>query len=70
MPQNRKKEERGLEVEALGPQESRGRRGVRIRDEVLDELLGDYRGPEDLLGPGGLLKELTGALINQHGGRV
>ena len=37
----------------------------RIRKEVLDELLGDYKGPEDLTGPDGLLKQLTGALVER-----
>lgn len=36
-----------------------------IRAELLDELLGDYRSPEDLVGESGLLKELTRALVNR-----
>ena len=32
---------------------------MAIRKEILDELLKDYKSPEDLLGPGGLLKQLT-----------
>ena len=36
-----------------------------IRKEILDELLSEYKGPEDLLGPGGLLKQLTGALVER-----
>jgi len=36
-----------------------------IRKELLDELLKDYKSPEDLLGPGGLLKQLTGALVER-----
>ena len=36
-----------------------------IRTELLDELLGDYRSPEDLIGESGLLKELTRALVNR-----
>lgn len=36
-----------------------------IRRELLDELLGDYKSPEDLIGEGGLLKELTRALVNR-----
>lgn len=36
-----------------------------IRKEILDELLKDYKSPEDLLGPGGLLKQLTGALVER-----
>lgn len=30
-----------------------------IKDEILEELLKDYKNPEDLLGKDGLLKELT-----------
>ena len=37
----------------------------RIRRELIDELLGEYSGPEDLLGPTGLIKELTGALVSR-----
>ena len=37
----------------------------RIRKELLDELLADYKGPEDLTGPEGLLKQLTGALVER-----
>lgn len=33
--------------------------------ELLDELLQDYQGPEDLVGPGGILKQLTAALIER-----
>jgi len=36
-----------------------------IRAELLDELLGDYKSPEDLIGQSGLLKELTRALVNR-----
>ena len=38
---------------------------MTIRKELLDELLKDYKSPEDLLGPGGLLKRLTGALVER-----
>jgi len=38
---------------------------MAIRKEILDELLKDYKSPEDLLGPGGLLKQLTGALVER-----
>ena len=34
-----------------------------IRKELLDELLAEYANPEDLTGPEGLLKRLTGALV-------
>jgi hypothetical protein len=36
-----------------------------IRKELLDELLEGYTGPEDLTGPEGLLKRLTGALVGR-----
>jgi putative transposase len=36
---------------------------MAITKEMLDELLKDYKGPEDLLGEEGLLKELTKALV-------
>jgi putative transposase len=38
---------------------------LAIRDEVLKELLEGYRKPEDLLGPEGLLKKLTAALVEK-----
>src|SRR5258705_4032294 len=37
----------------------------KIRKELLDELLADYRGPADMTGPDGLLKQLTGALVER-----
>jgi transposase-like protein len=37
----------------------------KIRKELLDELLAGYEKPEDLTGPGGLLKQLTGALVER-----
>jgi putative transposase len=37
----------------------------RIRRELLDELLAGYEKPEDLTGPDGLLKQLTGALVER-----
>src|SRR6266480_1310211 len=39
-----------------------------IRQELLDELLAGYESPEDLTGPGGLLKELIGRLIETAAG--
>jgi putative transposase len=33
--------------------------------DLLDQLLGDYQSPEDLVGAGGVLKQLTAALINR-----
>jgi len=37
----------------------------KIRKELLDELLAGYESPEDLTGPEGLLKRLTGALVER-----
>jgi putative transposase len=37
----------------------------KIRKELLDELLAGYKSPEDLTGPDGLLKQLTGALVER-----
>lgn len=39
--------------------------GRRIRKELLDELLADYKSPDDLVGEGGLLKELIAALMGR-----
>lgn len=38
---------------------------MAIREELLKELLAGYKKPEDLLGPGGLIKELTAALVER-----
>lgn len=38
---------------------------MTIRKEVLDELIKDYKNPEDLLGENGLLKQLTKALLER-----
>ena len=38
---------------------------MEIRKEVLDELIRDYKRPEDLIGETGLLKQLTKALIER-----
>jgi len=38
---------------------------MAIPKEVLDALLKDYKGPDDLVGPDGLLKELTKALVER-----
>ncbi len=38
---------------------------MAITKEVLDELLKDYRGPDDLTGEEGLLKQLTKALVER-----
>jgi putative transposase len=37
----------------------------KFRSEILDEILSGYTKPEDLTGPGGLLKRLTGALVER-----
>ena len=41
------------------------KRDRKIRRELLDELLAGYSKPEDLTGPEGLLKQLTGALVER-----
>lgn len=38
---------------------------MAISKEILDELLKDYKGPEDITGPDGLLKQLTKALVER-----
>ena len=38
---------------------------MEIRKEVLDELIKDYKKPEDLIGETGLLKQLTKALLER-----
>src|SRR6202165_658848 len=38
---------------------------MEIKKEVLDELIKDYKRPEDLIGETGLLKQLTKALIER-----
>jgi putative transposase len=38
---------------------------MAIRDEILEELLKDYKNPEDLTGKDGLLKELTKRLLEK-----
>jgi putative transposase len=38
---------------------------MTIRRELIDELLKDYEAPQDILGEGGLLKELTKAIIER-----
>jgi transposase-like protein len=38
---------------------------MTFRPELLDELLKDYENPEDLLGEGGILKQLTAALVER-----
>jgi len=43
----------------------RGADGHEIPKELVDQLLGEYQGPEDLTGPDGLLKRLTAAVLNR-----
>jgi len=38
---------------------------MAITDQLIDELLQDYKDPEDLLGEGGILKELTKRLVER-----
>lgn len=38
---------------------------MTIRPELLDELLKDYKTPQDLLGEGGIIKQLTKAMIER-----
>jgi putative transposase len=38
---------------------------MEIKKEVLDELIKDYKRPEDLIGETGLLKQLTKALLER-----
>lgn len=38
---------------------------MTIRRELIDELLMEYETPQDILGEGGLLKELTKAVIER-----
>ncbi len=38
---------------------------MTFRPELLDELLKGYQNPEDLLGDGGILEQLTAALVER-----
>ncbi|HUN53519.1 MAG TPA: IS256 family transposase, partial [Smithella sp.] len=38
---------------------------MAIREEILEELLKEYKKPEDLIGKDGLLKELTKRLVEK-----
>jgi transposase-like protein len=38
---------------------------MTYRPELLDELLKNYQHPDDLVGEGGLLKQLTAALVER-----
>jgi putative transposase len=44
---------------------SRTTKEANRTDELLDELLLEYRTPEDILGDGGLLKQLSQRLIER-----
>jgi len=41
---------------------------MEIPDELIDQLLGEYRGPEQLTGPGGLINQLRKRLIERAAG--
>ena len=43
----------------------RRRRDVSIPDELVDELLKDYREPADLLGESGIIQQLTQRLVER-----
>ena len=38
---------------------------MELKSELIDELLRDYKKPEDLIGESGLLKQLTKALLER-----
>ena len=38
---------------------------MTFRPELIDELLKEYRQPEDLMGEGGIFKQLTKALVER-----
>jgi hypothetical protein len=42
---------------------------MEIPDELIDQLLGDYQGPEQLTGPDGLINQLRKRLIERAAGR-
>ncbi len=41
---------------------------MEIPDELIDQLLGEYTGPEQLIGPGGLINQLRKRLIERAAG--
>lgn len=52
------------------PDVARSRRGRKVEEgpfsgALLDELMASYKGPDDLVGPEGLLKQLTKALVER-----
>ncbi|MGA3052533.1 MAG: IS256 family transposase, partial [Chitinispirillaceae bacterium] len=38
---------------------------MTIRNELVDELIKDYKKPEDILGENGILKQLTKAILER-----
>ena len=38
---------------------------MAIKDEILEEILKEYKNPEDLIGKDGILKDLTKRLIEK-----
>ena len=38
---------------------------MAIKKEILDELMKDYKNPEDMLGPNGILHQLKRALVEK-----
>ena len=38
---------------------------MAIKKEIIDEILSNYKNPEDLLGEGGIFKELKKALLER-----
>jgi putative transposase len=49
----------------MPPSADPNHRPPAIPDEIVDQLLAGYRKPEDLLGPGGLIKQLVGRLVTR-----
>ena len=41
---------------------------MEIPDELIDQLLGEYQGPEQLTGPDGLINQLRKRLIERAAG--
>lgn len=50
---------------ALKSRSGKGKRGMAIEDKLIDQMLANYRKPEDLIGPEGLVIELKKRLINR-----
>jgi putative transposase len=62
MPKAVTVEETSMAKAPAGPKEGTS---PAIPDELVDQLLKGYQKPEDLLGPGGLIKQLMGRLISR-----